>query len=328
MSKTSSSIHLLGLEIAPGQSAQARLQVAHLHNRTPIEVPVFIEHAIKPGPTLLFLAGIHGDEVNGIEILRQCIAKGITKPRKGTTICIPVVNVIGYVHNQRDLPDGRDLNRAFPGKKTGSLAAQIAHQLTQWVLPHTDLVVDFHTGGAQRFNAPQIRLSQDDPELLKKANVFGAPFIIHSKPTPKSLRHTCDKKGIPLLLFEGGKSNDITPSVSNTGVNGIKRLMYELKMLSPKFTVSKPKYKSIEIVNSSWIRAGSSGMFKPLIEVGRWTEKGANIGQLSDPYGQSSISVLAPNAGYIFNVNQAPTVYQGDALFHISTDIRNGQNEG
>ena len=119
MSKTSSSIHLLGLEIAPGQSAQARLQVAHLHNRTPIEVPVFIEHAIKPGPTLLFLAGIHGDEVNGIEILRQCIAKGITKPRKGTTICIPVVNVIGYVHNQRDLPDGRDLNRAFPGKKNG-----------------------------------------------------------------------------------------------------------------------------------------------------------------------------------------------------------------
>ncbi len=322
MSDKTQSISLLGTQVAPGQSVQARLQVAYLHNRTAIEVPVFIEHALKPGPTILLLAGIHGDEVNGIEIIRQCIAKGITKPRKGTTICIPVVNVIGYVHNQRDLPDGRDLNRAFPGKKTGSLAAQIAHQLTQSVLPYVDLALDFHTGGAQRYNAPQIRLSGQDPELLKMAKIFGAPFVIHNKPTPKSLRHTCDKKNIPLLLFEGGKSNNITPLISNAGVNGVKRLMHHLDMLSPKFKVSVPKHQTVEIISSSWVRAGSAGMFKPLIEVGKWTEKGSVIGQISDPYGQSLSPVLAPNAGYIFNVNQAPTVYQGDALFHLSSEIR------
>lgn len=322
MSKFNRTIHLLGTEVAPGQSAQALLQVAHLHNRTAIEVPVFIEHALKPGPTVLLLAGIHGDEVNGIEILRQCIAKGITKPRQGTIICIPVVNVIGYVHNQRDLPDGRDLNRAFPGKKNGSLAAQLAHQLTQSVLPYVDLILDFHTGGAQRFNAPQIRLSGHDTELLKKAKTFGAPFIIHNKPTAKSLRHTCDKKGIPLLLFEGGKSNDITASISNAGVNGVKRLLHHLGMLLPKFKVSAPKQTPVEIINSSWVRASSSGMFKPLVEVGKWTEKGAEIGQISDPYGQSMTLISAPNAGYVFNVNQAPTVYQGDALFHLSTEIR------
>ena len=322
MSDKTQSISLLGTQVAPGQSVQARLQVAYLHNRTAIEVPVFIEHALKPGPTILLLAGIHGDEVNGIEIIRQCIAKGITKPRKGTTICIPVVNVIGYVHNQRDLPDGRDLNRAFPGKKTGSLAAQIAHQLTQSVLPYVDLALDFHTGGAQRYNAPQIRLSGQDPELLKMAKIFGAPFVIHNKPTPKSLRHTCDKKNIPLLLFEGGKSNNITPLISNAGVNGVKRLMHHLDMLSPKFKVSVPKHQTVEIISSSWVRAGSAGMFKPLIEVGKWTEKGGVIGQISDPYGQSLSPVLAPNAGYIFNVNQAPTVYQGDALFHLSSEIR------
>ncbi len=328
MSKNNRSINLLGHEVSPGQSAQALLQVAHLHNRTAIEVPVFIEHALKPGPTVLLLAGIHGDEVNGIEILRQCIAKGITKPRKGTTICIPVVNVIGYVHNQRDLPDGRDLNRAFPGKKSGSLAAQIAHQLTQEVLPHVDLILDFHTGGAQRFNAPQIRLSGLDSDLLNMAKIFGAPFVIHNKPMGKSLRHTCEKKGIPLLLFEGGKSNDINTSVSNAGVNGVKRLLSHLGMIAPKFKISAPKHQTVEILNSTWVRASSSGMFKPLIEVGKWTEKGAIIGQISDPYGQSMTGVMAPNAGYIFNVNQAPTVYGGDALFHLSTELRPHSEKG
>ena len=322
MNNKRTSLSILGTQIAPGQSAQARLQVAQLHNRTTIEVPVFIEHALRDGPTILMLAGIHGDEVNGIEVLRQCIAKGITKPRKGTTICIPVVNLIGYLHNQRDLPDGRDLNRAFPGKKSGSLAAQIAHQLTQEVLPFVDFAIDFHTGGAQRFNAPQIRLSGQDPELLAKAKVFGAPFIIHNKPTAKTLRHTCEKKGIPLLVFEGGKSNDITASVSKTGVNGVKRLLSHLEMLSAKFKVSEPKHSSVEILSSSWVRASSAGMFKPLINNGKWAEKGVSIGQITDPYGQSSISVLAPCDGYIFNVNQAPTIYQGDALFHISTKIR------
>lgn len=322
MSNKSKSINVLGTEVLPGKSAQALLQVAHLHNRTAIEVPVFIERAIKEGPTVLLLAGIHGDEVNGIEILRQCIAKGITRPRKGTIICIPVVNVIGYVHNQRDLPDGRDLNRAFPGKKTGSSAAQIAYQLTQGVIPHVDLAIDFHTGGAQRFNAPQIRMSGLDAELLNKAKTFGAPFVVHAKSTPKSLRQTCDKKGIPLLLFEGGKSNDINTAVSNAGVNGVKRLLHHLDMISPKFKISAPKHKTVEILNSIWVRASSSGMFKPLIEVGKWAEKGAIIGQISDPYGQSMIAVMAPNDGYVFNVNQAPTVYQGDALFHLSTEIR------
>ena len=322
MNKTAKTSEILNVRVAPGQNAQALLQVAHLHNRAAVEVPVFIEHASKPGPTILFLAGIHGDEVNGIEILRQCIAKGITKPKKGTTISIPVVNVIGYLHNGRDLPDGRDLNRAFPGNRSGSLAGQIAHQLTHMVLPHVDLVIDFHTGGAQRFNAPQIRISGKNKALVKLAKIFGTPFVIHSKSVPKSIRHTCDKKGIPLLLFEGGKSNNITSSVSNAGVNGVKRLMHDLDMLKPRFKVSPPKHKTMEIINSTWVRASTSGMFKPLIDVGKWTEKSTTIGQITDPYGQSLNLIVAPNAGYVFNTNQAPTVYQGDALFHLSTEIR------
>ena len=322
MPKKDKPLEILNVQIPPGQGGQALLQVAHLNNRAAVEVPVFIEHAAKPGPTVLFLAGIHGDEVNGIEILRQCIAKGITKPRKGTTISIPVVNVIGYLHNVRDLPDGRDLNRAFPGNRKGSLAGQIANQLTQKVLPHVDLVIDFHTGGAQRFNAPQIRISGSNEALVKQAKILGTPFVIHSKPVSKSIRHTCDKKGIPLLLFEGGKSNDITASVSNAGVNGVKRLLHDLGMLSPRFKVSPPKHKTVEILSSTWVRASTSGMFKPLIDVGKWVEKGSTMGQITDPYGQSLNLVVAPNAGYVFNVNQAPTVYQGDALFHLSTEIR------
>ena len=292
-----------------------------MHTNTPIEVPVVVERSQFDGPTVLFVAGIHGDEVNGIEVVRQLISKGINKPKIGTIICIPIINIFGFLQKVREFPDGRDLNRAFPGSKNGSLAARVAYQLMNDIVPKVDFCLDFHTGGSSRFNAPHFRLEKGNNTLTQLAETFNAPFILHAKNLKKSFRIACRKKGIPLLLFEGGKSNSIAAVVSNTGVNGSKRVLHHLGMLKSQFKVSSPKKASVTISRSKWIRANASGMFKSTITVGNFVTQGDVIGHITDPYGKIFKGVKASNNGYIINVNEAPLIYQGDALFHISTEV-------
>ncbi len=320
--KPSELLTILGVTIKPGESKEVNFDVANLHTSTPVNVPVIIERSKKPGPTILFTAGIHGDEVNGVEIVRQLIAKGINKPKRGTIICMPVLNVFGFINLKREFPDGRDLNRVFPGSSNGPLANRVAHKLIYDIIPHVDYVMDFHTGGSGRFNAPQIRIAENEKHLTILAQVFGAPFVVYSKNLSKSFRHTCSKLGIPLLLFEGGKSLHIDDIVTNSGVNGVKRLLHHLGMLHSKFKVSKPKTNCIVIRESRWKRAKYSGMFKPSIKISSKVKKGDVLGNITDPYGKFNYFVKADNSGYIINVNEAPIVYQGDALFHISTTLK------
>lgn len=312
-------LHILGEKVALGESAKVSFNVAKLHTQNTIDVPVIIERSKKPGPTVLITAGIHGDEINGVEVVRQIIAKGINKPKKGTIICIPVINVFGFIHMDRLFPDGRDLNRVFPGGKGGSLASRVAHKLMTDIVPHADLILDFHTGGADRFNAAQIRIVKNEIVLDELAQVFGAPFIYYSKNLNKSFRNSCYKRGVPMLLFEGGKSFNIDSNITNTGVNGAKRVLNHLEMLNSKFKVSKPKKNCIKITDSKWIRANHSGMFKADVVVNSEVKKGDVLGHITDPYGSFNHFVKAPNDGYIFNVNESPIIYQGDAIFHIST---------
>ncbi|WP_411893180.1 succinylglutamate desuccinylase/aspartoacylase family protein [Winogradskyella sp. A2] len=314
-------LHILGEKVALGESAKVSFNVAKLHTQNTIDVPVIIERSKKPGPTVLITAGIHGDEVNGVEIVRQIIAKGINKPKNGTIICIPVINVFGFIHMDREFPDGRDLNRVFPGGKSGSLASRVANKLMTEIVPHADLILDFHTGGADRFNAAQIRIVKNEVVLDELAEIFGAPIIYYSKNLNKSFRHTCYKLGIPMLLFEGGKSFNIDRTITNTGVNGIKRVLAHLGMLRSKFKVSNPKKSCIRILDSKWVRANHSGMFKSNIAVNTMVEKGDVLGHITDPYGSFNHFVKAPNDGYLFNVNESPIIYQGDAIFHISTKL-------
>lgn len=315
-------LKILGESVALGESKEVSFNVAKLHTQSNIDVPVFIERSKKPGPTVLITAGIHGDEVNGVEIVRQIIAKGINKPSKGTVICIPVINVFGFIHMDREFPDGRDLNRVFPGSKSGSLASRVAHKLVTEVVPHADLILDFHTGGSDRFNSAQIRIRAGEKELENLALLFGAPFVLNSRNLKKSFRNTCYKLGIPILLFEGGKSFHIDTTITNTGVNGAKRILSHMGMLKKKFKVSKPKKKCIFINDSKWIRASHSGMFRASAKINQQVSKTDVIGHITDPFGKFHHFVKAPNDGYIFNVNESPIVYQGDALFHISTGIK------
>ncbi len=313
---------ILGVSIKQGESKEVNFDVANLHTSTPVNVPVIIERSKKPGPVVLFTAGIHGDEVNGVEIVRQIIAKGINKPKCGTTICIPVINVFGFINLKREFPDGRDLNRVFPGNKDGSLASRVAYKLVHEIIPHADYIIDFHTGGSGRFNAPQLRYSKDNIILNDLAEAFGAPFVLYSKNLSKSFRTICYKLGKPLLLFEGGKSFHIDDVVTNSGVNGSKRILDHLGMLSSKFKVSPPKNNCVFISESKWIRAKYSGMFKASISIGIRVEKGDVLGNITDPYGKFNYFVKAQNNGYIINVNESPIVYQGDALFHITTKLK------
>lgn len=305
--------------IAPGERKTIDVEIAKLHTMTKLKVPVIVERAKTPGPVVLFTAGLHGDELSGIEIVRQLIVQKINRPKCGTIICMPVVNVFGFVNQKREFPDGRDLNRVFPGSKTGSLASRFAYYLTNEIIPHVDYVIDFHSGGASRFNMPHIRIVENDAVLESLAEVFHPPLVLYSKNIAGSFRATCAKMNIKMLLFEGGKSMDMNEEVTQAGIDGAKRVLAYLGMLSAKQAV-QPKEQDIMCVEkSNWIRAGYSGMFHGFVQAGQWVEKGQLLASISDPYGKVEHKIKAPSKGILINVCQAPIVYQGDALFHLGT---------
>lgn len=311
---------LLGEKILPGESAQINFKTAKLYTTTSVEVPVIVERSKKPGPIILITAGIHGDEINGVEIVRQLISRGINKPKKGTTICIPLLNVFGFLNMAREFPGGRDLNRVFPGFKKGSLASRFAYQFVNEILPVADFCLDFHSGGASRFNAPQIRVAKGSPELLEYARIFNAPFTMFSSYISKSYRETCQKLGKPILLFEGGKSQDSNKNIAKIGVLGSMRILEHFEMLKKKFDLKKITSETILIENAHWMRAKYSGLLHVKITIGKFVEKGEYLAVITDPYGNFRHKVSASNSGYIININQSPIVYQGDAIFHVSEE--------
>lgn len=308
---------ILGKEIKPGGKAVLDLEVAKLHTRTTVKVPVIVERSKQHGPVLLLLAGIHGDEVNGVGILREIIEQKINKPTKGTVICIPVFNVFGYLIQTREFPDGRDLNRMFPGSKNGSLASQFAYQFTHEIAPLVDYVLDFHTGGAERENAPQVRCNFNDEETLKLAHVFNAPFILHSNYIAKSLRETLNKIGKTVLLFEGGKSKELDKNIIDIGVKGTKNIMIHLGMKEGELEYT---HESNIIKKSKWIRASHSGMLRLNVANGSKVKKKALLATIRDPFGEFRKNVYAPIDCCVFCVNTSPIVNKGDAIFHVSIE--------
>jgi len=319
--KNTRPITILGEVILAGESKTINMEIAKLHTMTPLKIPIIVKRSKIDGPTILLSAGLHGDEINGVEIVRQIIIQKINKPKTGTIICIPVINVFGFINQKREFPDGRDLNRIFPGNKSGSLASRFAYHLLNEVLPQVDYAIDFHAGGASRFNAAQLRIAPNNIELKTLADVFQAPFALYSKNIVGSYRNACDKLGVKILLFEGGKSIDLNEEITKQGVEGSKRILNHLGMLNDRQNTIIPENETIYIKKSSWIRAKYSGMFHSTTMVGSYIEKGQLLATISDPYGKIEHKVKSPNSGYIINVNEAPIVYQGDAIYHISTTL-------
>ena len=309
--------------IVAGESKTINMEIAKLHTMTKLKIPIIVERSKLDGPTVLFTACLHGDEINGTEIVRQLIVQKINKPKRGTIICIPIINIFGFINKTREFPDGRDLNRVFPGSKTGSLASRFAYYILKDIMPHIDYAIDFHAGGASRFNAPQIRIVPENKELKKLSEVFSAPFTLYSKNISGTFRNSCDKLDVKMLLFEGGKSLDINDAITKEAIEGTKRFLTHLEMLNPRKKAISNENKTIYIEKSNWVRAKHSGLFHGLTAIGSFVKKGDLLATISDPYGKVEHKVKAPHAGFIINVNDAPIIFQGDAIFHISTQLEN-----
>ena len=306
---------ILNRKIGLGESVQIKMDFARLNTRSKIEVPIIVERGKKEGPCILLIGGLHGDETNGVEIVRQIVAKGLNKPEAGTVICIPLLNVFGFINQTRAFPDGRDLNRVFPGSNTGSLASRFAYHLMKEVIPHIDFCIDYHTGGAQRFNYSQIRIDEGCEETFKLAKIFASPYIVYSKSPERTFRKSITKLGKKVLLFEGGKSLNLDKNVTKSGIQGAINVMHHIGVRNFSSQISHEK--SVVITSSKWIRAKHSGMFRSSVSAGQKVERGIKLGSISDPFGDFESSFKNSQEGHILNSNHSPVVNQGDALFHI-----------
>ena len=303
-----------GIRVRPGQSLNIEIAIARLPTHTLIDLPVFIRRAKEDGPCFLISGGVHGDEINGIVTVKKMLEENLFSPIRGTLIYIPLVNVYGFLSNSRTFPDGRDLNRSFPGNSVGSLASQIAHILTQQIIPMIDYGVDFHTGGRMLTNFPQIRVDFKDIKGLELAEAFGAPFIINSPHIDRSFRKEAYKSEKHILVYEGGESMRLDNASIDEAIAGTKRLLSYLQMIEP-FEVKKGD--SLKLTESSWLRARVSGIFTPTVNIGEPVRKGQMLAKISDPYGQVKVPVKSVANGYVVGLNNLPVINAGDALFHI-----------
>jgi hypothetical protein len=303
--------------IRPGEFKEININIARLPSRTQIDTPIYVYRSLEDGPVLSLTAGMHGDEINGMEIVRRIIDNGFHRVKRGTILCMPVINVYGFLNYSREVPDGKDINRSFPGSKVGSLASRVAYHMTHDIIPAIDYGIDFHTGGAQRTNYPQVRCVMQDPINVELANAFHAPFTIDAPFRPHSLRQTASKKGKHIIVYEGGESIRFDQQAIEEGIEGTLRLMKHLNMID---VAPAPKVENKIIWNSAWCRARTAGLFQTTIKCGDLIEKNQTVGTLTDPFGEFKELVKSPSKGYVVGLNNNPVVNAGDALLHIGMD--------
>lgn len=312
-------LHIDQRPIAPGESCSLELNISRLPSGTPIHMPVHVFRTEVEGPTVLLSAGMHGDEVNGIEIIRKVLDSDIPKKMlRGSIIAMPIINVYGFINFSREVPDGKDVNRSFPGNPEGSLASMVAHTLTTCILPEIDFGLDFHTGGASRTNWPQMRYELSDKLAEEISHAFAAPFTLHSPVIKGSFRETAKNMGKSVVVFEGGETLRMDPRTIAEALDGIKRTLQHFDMLKK---APQQKSKQHFFTDSSWLRADVSGLFRYKRSSGQKVREGQTIGYISSPTNEYSVKVKSPLDGYIIGHNNFPLVHKGDALFHIGSNV-------
>jgi predicted deacylase len=305
-----------GFIIKPGQRLTVELPVTKLYTHTPIAIPIHVVRGKKSGPRVFVCAAIHGDEINGVEIIRRLLKLSILKRLRGTLITIPVVNAHGFLQHTRYLPDGRDLNRSFPGSDRGSLAARLAYLFIEEIVKQCTHGIDIHTGAAHRTNLPQIRAYLDDPETLRLAQAFNVPVLLNSNIRDGSLREAAVELNIPLLLYEAGEALRFDELSIRAGVRGVINVLRALDMLPA--SKKKPSGKTPYIARTNnWVRAPASGIFVTRLRLGSLVQKNATLGLISDPFGENETVVTSPYEGIVIGRTNLPLVNEGDALLHI-----------
>ncbi len=306
-----------GVAIAPGKRQRIEVPVAKLPTQTPISLPVTVINGKRGGSRIWISAAIHGDEINGVEIIRQVLGHVSPRTLRGTLIAVPVVNVFGFIEQSRYLPDRRDLNRSFPGSPRGSLASRLAHLFMTEVVAHCTHGIDLHTAAIHRCNLPQIRANLDDDETRRCATAFGAPLMINASTRDGSLRQAAAKKGIPVLLYEGGEALRFDLYAIQSGVDGILRVMETLEMIPP-CPGHLPTGEAITVKTTRWLRASRGGLLHLTVDLGQSVFKRQKLGTIRDAFGDKSVNVLAPQNGTVIGYTHNPLVNQGDAMLHLA----------
>jgi uncharacterized protein len=311
-------ISINGEEIMPGESRVMMLPMPKLYNWTPMHMPVHVIRGKQPGPTLCVTAAIHGDEVNGVEIIRRLLQKKVLKKLKGSLIAAPIVNLYGFLNQDRYLMDRRDLNRSFPGSSRGSLAGRLAHLIMKDLVADSTHLIDLHTGSLHRSNLPQIRANLAKKEVRKLAKVFNAPVMLHSKERDGSFRQAANDLKMPCLLYEAGEALRLDELAIQIGLKGILNVMVELEML-PESAKFAPKVPPVLARDSLWVRAHNSGIVSVHKGLGARVKKGDTLAIIANPVGGEEYPVFSPIDGLIIGRNNLPLAHDGAALFHIAS---------
>ena len=308
---------ICGASVTPGTRTDISLTVPNLSTYTPMHMPIHVIHGATAGPTLLVCAAIHGDEINGVEVIRRLLAHRPYRRLRGTLIAAPIVNVYGFLTHTRYLPDGRDLNRSFPGREHGSLAGRLAQVFLREIVDHCTYAVDLHTGSRHRYNYPHIRANLDDEETLRLAQTFGASVMVHAHSRDGSLRQIATERNIKFLLYEAGEALRFDPRAVTVGLRGILNVMRMIGML-PVHQVSTPDRAPIRANTSTWVRAPRSGIFSMNVHFGDAVEIDQELGIIADPLGRNAETIRAPVSGIVIGRTQLPVVNEGDALYHLA----------
>ena len=304
--------------ILPGESKKIDLPVVRLYTDTEIKMPVYVKRARKDGPVMFVSAAVHGDELNGVEIIRRLIRRSSLKLTKGTLIFVPMVNVYGVLNQSRYMPDRRDLNRVFPGSTRGSLAGRLAHIFLNEIVSKCDYGIDLHTGAIHRSNLPQIRADLDDVETREMAEHFGVPVLLNSNLRDGSLRESAVEHGVKILLYEAGEALRFDELSIRAGERGVINVLAHLGMISKRKSLSNKKIMPFIAYSSSWVRADNSGFVRDRVQIGDQVTKGQVLAEIGDSFGEVQSQVLAGRAGIIIGKQNIPLVQEGDAMFHIA----------
>ncbi|MCB1689592.1 MAG: succinylglutamate desuccinylase/aspartoacylase family protein [Halioglobus sp.] len=293
-----------------------------MYTNDDLSISVQVIRGKRPGPTLFISAAIHGDEINGVEIIRRLLRQKVLKNMRGTILAIPIVNVYGFVNHTRYLPDGRDLNRSFPGSAKGSLTGRVAHTFHKEIVLKSTHGIDLHTGSRHRSNFPQIRADLDNPDSLAMTEAFGVPLALDAKLRDGSLRGSAQEAGIPVILYEAGEALRFEELYIRAGLKGIINVMRSIGMLKQS-TRRKASAPPVISYQTSWLRAPESGVLRTLVPLGAKVTAGQVIAMVADPLGTSETPMTAPNDGIVIGRTNLPLVYEGDATFHIALYEKN-----
>jgi predicted deacylase len=311
------SFELAGATVEPEENTIVYVPLPRLKSHSELYMPVHVVHGKEDGPVLLVSAAIHGDELNGIEIIRRLVSSKMVSKLRGTLLAVPMVNAYGLMNESRYLPDRRDLNRAFPGSETGSLASRLAHLFMQEVVSRCTYGIDLHTGSNHRTNLPQVRANLDDPETERLARSFGVPVLLNSALRDGSLRAAAGDLGIPILLYEAGEALRYNSVAIRAGTKGIFNVMRALEMLTPQKNTGKNQ-KPYIARSSRWVRAPESGMLRTTRALGTQVSKGDVLGYIDDSGRLERVKIVAAFEGVIIGRLELPIVHEGDAVFHIA----------